>query len=65
MTANVQQLLNSFDALPDSDKHEAAVEILRRYAADRASDVSDDALVGLADELFDALDHEETRHAPR
>ncbi len=30
MTATVRQLLDSFDALPDADKHQAALEILRR-----------------------------------
>ena len=32
MTAPVQQLLDSFDALSDADKHQATVEILRRTA---------------------------------
>ena len=32
MTATVQQLLDSFDALSDADKHQATVEILRRFA---------------------------------
>jgi hypothetical protein len=63
MTAPVQQLLDSFDALPDADKHEAAVEILRRVAGER--DPSGDALVALADELFCTMDAEETGHAPR
>jgi hypothetical protein len=61
MTARIKQLL---DALPDADKHEAAVEILRRYAVS-AGDVPADALVQVADELFQALDEEEAAHAPR
>ncbi len=65
MTAPVQQLLDSFDALPETDKHQAAVEILRRYVPPAAGDVSEAALVDLADELFCALDAEEAGHAPR
>jgi hypothetical protein len=57
MTLPVQQLLRSFDALPDADKHEAAVEILRRCAV-AVGDVPDDALRQVADELFVALDEE-------
>jgi hypothetical protein len=64
MTLPVQQLLHTFDALPDAEKHEAAVEILRRYAATRG-DVPDDALLQAADELFVALDEEEASHASR
>jgi hypothetical protein len=62
MTAPVRQILDSFDALPDADKHEAAVEILRRVVGQQ--DLPEDALVGLADELFCALDDEEAGHAP-
>lgn len=65
MTATVQQLLNSFDALPDADKHQAAVEILRRSAATVEGDLPDSALVAAAEELFRALDEEEANHAAR
>ncbi len=65
MTAPVRQLLDSFDALSDADKHQAAVEILRRYAAAAEGDLSEAALVEAADELFRALDAEEAGDAPR
>ena len=65
MTATVRQLLDYFDALSDADKHEAAVEILRRFAGSAAGDLPEAALVEAADELFRALDAEEARHAPR
>ena len=65
MGAAVQQLLDSFDALADADKHQVAIEILRRFAAEGAGDLPEEALVGIADELFRALDAEEARHAPR
>ena len=70
MTAPVKQLLDSFDALPESAKHEAAVEILRRVGGEKP-DMSDAELVAIADELFsvldgeEVLDDEETGHAPR
>ena len=65
MTATVQQLLDSFDALSDAEKHQAAVEILRRCASAAAGDLPESALVTAADELFRALDAEEAGHAPR
>jgi hypothetical protein len=64
MTATVRQLLDSYDALPDVDKHQAAVEILRRYSPAADGDLPESALVEAADELFRALDAEEARHAP-
>ena len=59
MTADAQQVIDSFDALPAADKHEAAVEILRRVKGDGAGDLPEAALVGIVDELFRALDDEE------
>jgi hypothetical protein len=64
MTAAVQQLLEAFDALSEVDKHQAAVEILRRFGS-AAGDLPEDALVEAADELFSALDREEAGHAQR
>lgn len=63
MTAAVQEYLDAFDRLPDPDKHQVAVEILRRWSPD--GDLPESALVELADELFCALDAEEERHAQR
>jgi hypothetical protein len=65
MSTAAQQVLESFDALPDADKHQVAVEILRRIAGTAEGDVPEDALVAAADELFRALDDEEASHAPR
>jgi hypothetical protein len=64
MTATAQQLLDSFDALPDADKHQVAVEILRRLAGAGNRDLPEGTLVGAADELFRTLDEEETGNAP-
>lgn len=65
MTATAQQLLESFDALPDADKHQVAIEIFRRYAWRVEGDLPESALVEAADELFRALEAEEAGHAPR
>lgn len=65
MTATVQQLLDTFNALPDADKHQAAVEILRRFPVTADGDLPESALVAAADELFCTLDAEEAGHAPR
>jgi hypothetical protein len=63
MTDAVQELLNSFDALPEVDKHRAAVEILRRVSSTADGDIPESALVEAAAELFRALDAEEAGHA--
>lgn len=59
MTTAAHQILDSFDALPEADKHQVAAEILRRVSASGEGDLSDAALVVAADELFRALDSEE------
>lgn len=61
MTKAVSQLLDSFDALTDTDKHQAALEILRRAAPE--GDLAEAALLEAADGLFGALDSEEAGHA--
>jgi hypothetical protein len=63
MSGSVQHILDSFDALPDAEKHQAAVEILRRVTAGNEGDLPEDTLVEAADELFLALDAEEGDHA--
>jgi len=65
MSAASQQLLDSFDALAEVDKHRVAIEIIRRFASTGAGDLPAEALVEAADELFLALDVEEARHASR
>ena len=64
MTSTVRQFLETYDSLPDDDKHQAAVEILRRYGGAIEGDLPDTALVHTAEELFLAMDAEESRHAP-
>jgi hypothetical protein len=64
MTVAVQQLLQSFDCLSEADKHQAAMEILRRVVPAQG-ELPDSALVEAADELFRALDAEEAANAER
>jgi hypothetical protein len=58
MTTAVEQLLNSFDALSDAEKHEATREILRRVP-ESSDDVSEDDQAAAADDLFGNLDRGE------
>jgi hypothetical protein len=62
MTETVQHLLNSFDALSESERHEAAVQLLRRVLRDAPATVSDETLVSAADELFVELDAREAEN---
>jgi hypothetical protein len=65
MSATARELLDSFDALPDADKHQVAVEILRQFSSASECDLRENALVGAADELFCTLDEEEAGNARR
>jgi predicted HAD superfamily phosphohydrolase len=62
MTTQVQELLHSFDLLPDSDKRELATEILRRSATLDSAPLSDEELIGAADDLFSRLDRQEAEN---
>ena len=59
MTSAVRDLLRSFQSLSDAEKHEAASLLLRQVVEGEAGDVSDDALVTIAEELFLDLDARE------
>lgn len=61
----VQRILNAFDSLAEADKHQATIEILRRVTDADTGDLSEDALVEAADELFRTLDAGEGRYAAR
>ncbi|MEX0703921.1 MAG: hypothetical protein WD069_17610 [Planctomycetales bacterium] len=59
MTHVVQELLETFDRLPEPQKREAASEILRRVREFDYDLPSDEELVQAAEESFLALDREE------
>ena len=58
MTRAAQKILQTFDELPEDDKQEIAVEILRRTPVDYP-EFSDSALVFAADQIFLELDRRE------
>ena len=63
MTAQVQDMLHTFDQLPEGDKRELASEILRRTLTLDSPSLSDEQLVGAADEVFRQLDRGEVGDA--
>ena len=63
MTTAVRQLLESFKALSEAEKHEAAVELLRQVQHEADGPLPDQALVEAADELFCELDARERADA--
>ena len=56
MATTVEQILQSFEALPETDQQRLVIELLRRSAN---TPLSDDELVGAADEVFQGYDREE------
>lgn len=62
MTIAVRALLDAFDGLSESERQEAAAEILRRVTASEG-DLPEAALIEAADDLFCALDAEEAADA--
>ena len=65
MTSDVQNILHTFDALPDADKRSLASEILRRSASLDQQPLTDEQLTETADELFQELDRQEGDDAHR
>ena len=53
-------LLATFDSLEPQEQHELLTELLRRSGELPDTFLTDDNLVGLADNLFQALDAEES-----
>ena len=62
MTASVQRILESFERLPEGEKREVVLEILRRAPPFDLPDLSEEELVQGAEELFLTLDREESRN---
>ena len=60
MSETAVQLLATFESLPPEEQHEVLAARLRRSGELRQTIVSDDALVSLADVVFQALDMEES-----
>ena len=62
MTKSVEQLLKSFEQLPEAGKRELASEIIKRSLALDLPELSDESLILAADQIFLQLDKEESIH---
>jgi hypothetical protein len=62
MTRSVEELLNSFEQLPEAETREAASEIMKRSLALDLPELSDESFVAAADQIFLQLDKEESFH---
>ncbi len=62
MTKSVEQLVKSFELLPDEEKQQAALEIIRRSLSLNLPVLSDDSFVLAAEQTFLQLDKEESLH---
>jgi hypothetical protein len=61
MSEIASQILNSFSTLPEVEQHEVLVALLRSSRELPSSELSDEALVCLAEEVFLRLDAEEAQ----
>lgn len=59
MTNLAKQLIDSFEALPEAEKHEVLGQLLRRLMDKPYASPSDDELSNAADLLFLDYDHRE------
>ena len=59
MTQTVENLLVTFEQLSETEKHDLAIEVVRRTDIFGAPELSDDELALAAEDLFLALDREE------
>ena len=62
MTAQVRELLQTFEGLSNSEQWEFAFEIIRRTVQFDFPPLQDADFVDYAEELFVALDQEEAAH---
>ena len=62
MTRSVEELLNSFEKLPEAEKRELVSEIIKRSLALELPQLSDDSLIVAADQVFLQLDKDESIH---
>jgi hypothetical protein len=60
MSTSIEQILNSFDHLPDSEKHKVASEIILRTIKLDLPPLADEELILNAETLFVELDQRES-----
>jgi len=63
MTVQAQDILRAFDLLPDNDKQEVAVELMRRARVVDTEPLSDEELIMSAETIFLSLDRREAGDA--
>ena len=59
ISTTVEELLKSFDLLPEVEKRKVAMEILRRSLELRSTPLTDEELASNAEQLFLELDRRE------
>ena len=61
MTNAARQLIDSFEALPEQEKHEVLGQLLRRLMEKPYGSASDEELMGVADLIFQDYDRREAQ----
>jgi hypothetical protein len=61
MTGTAATVLDAFESLPEADRQDVAVEILRRTAMREHEGPDDDELALAADRIFLELDRQESQ----
>lgn len=61
MTNAARQLIDSFEALPEQEKHEVLGQLLRRLMDKPYASPSDEELTGAADLIFQEYDRREAQ----
>lgn len=61
MTNAARKLIDSFEALPEQEKHEVLSQLLRRLMDKPYASASDEDLVGAADLIFQEYDRREAQ----
>jgi hypothetical protein len=61
MTNAARQLIESFEALPEQEKHAVLAQLLRRLMEQPYDSASDDELIGAADLIFQEYDRREAQ----
>ena len=62
MTLSMQQIIDSFERLPDSEKQKVAYEILRRSVHLEVPPLTDEDLIASAEDFFLTLDAQEAEN---
>lgn len=61
MTKTAQQLIDSFEALPEDEKHQVLAQLLRRLMETPYSTPTDEELIQVADLVFQEYDCREAK----